>query len=287
MVQHGLFYSDDVNHPEYNAAVIDLIDYIDANAGVSEGRFNFSVSDWSAFELTTSQINQIVSDATTIMGHTLSNLVERALSIEGNSVVALNRVAISAPYLNINGDIQSGNPDRSVLINLDQSYIDGLEAQYLSDPEQGSLIEISEDVIGNIAVYYNAELDRLEVAPVRMEGGRIDLFGDILSTGNGNIRVFDGYGNINVTNNTTLPLVINRLDAGQGIEGTVRIVDQSKDSGVPGQPLVTEYVRVNGQIEIQIRPAIARRSHSECSPHHCRSVPHGQLHTAKWFGLSV
>ena len=157
------FYSDDVNHPEYNAAVIDLIDYIDANAGVSEGRFNFSVSDWSAFELTTSQINQIVSDATTITGHTLSNLVERALSIEGNGVVALNRVAISAPYLNINGDIQSGNPDRSVLINLDQSYIDGLEAQYRSDPEQGSLIEISEDVIGNIAVYYNAELDRLEV----------------------------------------------------------------------------------------------------------------------------
>ena len=61
---------------------------------------------------------------------------------------------------------------------------------------------------------------------MRMECGRIDLFGDILSTGNGNIRVFDGYGNINVTNNTPLPLVINCLDAGQGIEGIIRIVDQ-------------------------------------------------------------
>jgi hypothetical protein len=98
-------------------------------------------------------------------------LVSQALMSSGAGIFASSRVAISAPILNINGKIQSGEPNRHVVINVAQSVINGFERAYSLG--QGPLFDLSSGVTGNISVKYNAELDRFEVSRVRMEGGRM------------------------------------------------------------------------------------------------------------------
>src|SRR5690606_393853 len=58
-----------------------------------------------------------------------------------------------------------------------------------------------------ITVRYNAKEDRLELSGVQVQGGYIELFGQIFNTngaGGGKLRVLDGYGQIEVDNQTGL-----------------------------------------------------------------------------------
>ncbi|MEX8518634.1 MAG: leukotoxin LktA family filamentous adhesin [Leptothrix sp. (in: b-proteobacteria)] len=77
----------------------------------------------------------------------------------------------------------------------------------------------------NIAAYYDPIKDRFEVNGAKVSGGYIQLFGQIMNTGSDNVgklRVLDGYGQINVSNQTTKTVVINNLDTGSDPTGTLR-----------------------------------------------------------------
>ncbi|KKK90598.1 hypothetical protein LCGC14_2721400, partial [marine sediment metagenome] len=101
----------------------------------------------------------------------------------------------------------------------------------------------------NIRAWYNALEDRIEVNVVRVQGGYMELFGQILSTGNGELRVMDGYGRITIDNDTTHPLLINKLDTGRGVAGVLKITDTG-NTNAEGQPLVTTYERLGGNVEV-------------------------------------
>jgi len=61
---------------------------------------------------------------------------------------------------------------------------------------------------------------------VIVEGGYMRLAGHIMSTGNGLLKVVDGFGKITVNNQTDYDMYINNLDTGgDGIEGKIEIVD--------------------------------------------------------------
>ena len=107
----------------------------------------------------------------------------------------------------------------------------------------------------NIDVYYDAPTGQLVLGQTNVQGGLVELYGDMLSTGSGNINVLDGYGAINVVNNTNYPLVTSGLSTGQGTAGLLKITDTGKDELVLTNPLhpeylplVTEYYRQNGQV---------------------------------------
>lgn len=170
----------------------------------------------------------------------------------GSRIVG-NNVFISAERLNINGLIQSGLPDRSVVITPEMVQdVGNFRSQYLAEsaawlpgmPEPQQFFSLNNPDINDpeIRVVYNAGEDRLELNGVRVRGGHMELFGDIFSTGNGTLNVLDGYGRINVTNQTTMDLVVNRLDSGIGIEGMIRLTDTSQ-FGADGRFLVTEITR--------------------------------------------
>ena len=82
-------------------------------------------------------------------------------------------------------------------------------AQYGVFTQDNKLFQLPEHVGDNIAVYYDAPNNQLELAPAQVQGGVAELYGQILNTGTGNINVLDGFGQINVTNNTTYTLVTN------------------------------------------------------------------------------
>ncbi|MBD2520363.1 choice-of-anchor D domain-containing protein, partial [Nostoc sp. FACHB-973] len=81
----------------------------------------------------------------------------------------------------------------------------------------------------NITAYYNAQTNQIEMDDVKVRGGYVYLSGEIMSTGNGKIKAMDGYGKINIQNQTNYQLQLNQLDTGgEGIDGKVVIVDKKK-----------------------------------------------------------
>lgn len=190
------------------------------------------------------------------------------LTVSCGSTIAGNNVYISAEKLNINGLIQAGLPMRSVKVtqalvtakasDIAQArikYLAGTGDRYLdlTNPEPGS---------AEIKVRYDAANDRLELDNVRIGGGHMELFGNIFSTGNGELRVLDGYGRIDIGNETAYDIALGRVDTGQGVEGKIRITDTAKrvigvgqvdatGARTDGKPLVTEITRLGNQIQIR------------------------------------
>lgn len=81
---------------------------------------------------------------------------------------------------------------------------------------------------------YDLETRRLEVQRTAVGGGLATLYGHILATASGEIRVTDGYGELTVDSAVDRPLVLYGLDTGQGIAGRVRIVDTAYADGAAG-----------------------------------------------------
>ena len=78
--------------------------------------------------------------------------------------------------------------------------------------------------VGNVA-YYNARDNRIEIRDITIQGGFIQLYGDIINTGSGTLEALDGYGRIKIDNRSGYELVVNNLNAGQEIEGQIKIID--------------------------------------------------------------
>ncbi|MGE3774179.1 MAG: hypothetical protein AB7I32_14740, partial [Gammaproteobacteria bacterium] len=185
------------------------------------------------------------------------------------SIIAGNNVFISARFLNINGTVQSGIADWSLALaaELDEE-MDLFQAEYLALKAKGetpasSKMQLSaflDDPQGTIGAFYDAETDRIELEGVRVKGGYMQLFGEIISTGGGKLNVLDGYGRIAIENDTGRQLVVNSLDTGNGIEGTLMITDTARrvmaedpedpDDVARERPLTTRYTRIGNAVKI-------------------------------------
>lgn len=140
------------------------------------------------------------------------------------NVIAGNNISISAEVLNINGTLQSGIPYRTVVIDpFTDADIEerGGEQVIRPDAQCGG-------IACNIRVVWDDEKQLIKVDPVRFGGGYIELFGEIASTGGGELKLFDGYGEINVVNNTDHDVVLRSMNIGEPVVGLARIFDTGK-----------------------------------------------------------
>jgi len=145
-------------------------------------------------------------------------------------VIAGNNVYVAGEYININGKIQSGIPKRTITINgtaAGQWENDGL-VKKLRDPDTNE--------------------EYFEVNPLFIAGGYVDIYGHIISTPvdnsnqpAGEIQVMDGYGEIEVINNTDLDVRVTGMSAGTGVQAKVKITDLDFDLNQQGHDKVTEY----------------------------------------------
>ena len=208
-------------------------------------------------------------------------------TISASNVIAANSVVISAQSININGVLQSGIADYDVTITAaQQSQIDAANqarTEYLNgdigdaeltcllnnltpdpsfqyfqfnsphtqtttDPTTGLTYFAQTGTQNNIPVYWDAVNKQIEVNAVHVQGGFMSLTGRILSTGQGQINVLDGFGRINIDNQTTNSLQVNKLDTGAGVAGVLQIVDTGNEDA-NGDPLETVYKRLNGNVQ--------------------------------------
>ncbi len=168
------------------------------------------------------------------------------------SWIAGNNVFLSARYLNINGTIQSGIPDWDLSIGNIDAFVQWATEDWIrrgrpsmANPANLTMYKINTK--GNILTYFNPETRQIIVDGVEVQGGYAELYGHILNTGGGNIRVLDGFGRINITNDSNYDIVLNGLDTGNA-QGLLRITDTAKTLG--GTPITTVYERIAGLVTV-------------------------------------
>lgn len=140
------------------------------------------------------------------------------------NVIAGNNISISAEVINLNGILQSGIPYRTVMINpFTDDDIEEMGGEKVIRPDA-----LCGAIECNIRAVWDEEKQLIKVDPVRFGGGNIELFGEIASTGGGEIRLFDGFGEINIINNTDHDILLRSLNIGERVVGKARIFDTGK-----------------------------------------------------------
>ncbi len=165
---------------------------------------------------------------------------------ETPNVIAGNNVYISAEILNIKSLIQSGIAYRTIVIpefTDEDLYDDPLTGVYNIVPTVGD---------SNIKAVWDADKQVIRLYRVNFSGGKIELFGEIVSTGGGQLKVMDGYGEVDIVNNSSRDLQVNKIDIGERINGIIKITDTGKrlDTPIGDKPLVTMITGSNGDLKV-------------------------------------
>ncbi|EDM69698.1 surface repeat protein, putative [Roseobacter sp. AzwK-3b] len=201
-----------------------------------------------------------------------SGLPRFELAPRRGRIQAGRNVYISADQLNVNGLIQAGRGSFDVQIDAGiDAFLDTLagttKLEMLYDPSEpfivtptGTNIVRNPNITSDVFVRFDpTALDdngnatgAIVVNPMVVQGGVVEITGKVFSTGGGEIRSLDGFGSINVVNDSTRPVRLGRMDTGAntpaGVEGLVRITDTSRTVG--GDFFITEYRRIGSELQV-------------------------------------
>ncbi len=179
----------------------------------------------------------------------------------GSGILANGNVFISARYVNINSKIQSGVPDHAITIPKDYKlfYMDGSTKVDVTDAGQapsGAKILVADKAGKEIeGVSYDRTNDRFVISDVEVHGGHVSIVGTILNTTNdtskARIEALDGYGTIQVKNDSDKDIELKTLSTGDGLEGKIEITDLDRSSGKVTRK--TTYTRKDGVISQSVQ----------------------------------
>ena len=179
----------------------------------------------------------------------------------GSGILANGNVFISARYVNINSKIQSGVPDHAITIPKEYKlfYMNGSTKVNVTDAGQapsGAKILVADQAGKEIeGVSYDRTNDRFVISDVEVHGGHVSIVGTILNTTNdtskARIEALDGYGTIQVKNDSDKNIELKTLSTGGGIEGKIEITDLDRSSGKITRK--TTYTRKDGVISQSVQ----------------------------------
>ncbi len=96
--------------------------------------------------------------------------------------------------------------------------------EYKTDSSANGLAyQVIKSLTDDIGASYDVDNAQYVVNGAEVHGGYIQLYGQILNTSSsgGQLNVLDGFGRINITNNSPIPLVLQTIDAGSDTTGTL------------------------------------------------------------------
>src|SRR6185436_14597549 len=167
---------------------------------------------------------------------------------EESRIVAQGRITITAQYLNINGLIQSGTDH--IKVDIASNFAPPARTTALADEFNKPLAGVSfgTDKIP-VDGYWDAANHRIVIEEIVPQGGEIILAGQIISTGNGLLRVANGYTDVTINNASPYALHIERIDVTTNKEGRIQITETSTGDGSAAHPFDrVEYTYSAGQV---------------------------------------
>ncbi|WP_170314740.1 leukotoxin LktA family filamentous adhesin [Aquibium carbonis] len=157
-------------------------------------------------------------------------------------------------------DYISGGVEGRLEFTMDtlQAFLNG------SNPAYRYALVTGSDV-GAIGATYDAAVGQYVVDGTRVNGGYIQLYGQIINTAYvgdgepvGRLNVLDGFGTINITNSSDIPVILQALHTGDDTTGTLR--------GVEGKIEITDVVSVSvdadGKPTVEIRRTTYTREYT-------------------------
>ena len=278
-------YVDGDHAPYYAAPSVDLKGYIynprgtvtvtSANGDVYNkgtiyaGSVNMTVSNGDFIQTYDASSAGTRSSISSVGGNPLDdtgglyNVDENGKANEklGNGILANGNVFISARYVNINSKIQSGVPDHAITIPKEYKlfYMDGstkVDVTNAATVPSGAKILVADKAGKEIeGVSYDRANDRFVISDVEVHGGHVSIVGTILNTTNdtnkARIEALDGYGTIQVKNDSDKNIELKTLSTGGGIEGKIEITDLDRSSGKITRK--TTYTRKDGVIRQSVQ----------------------------------
>jgi hypothetical protein len=154
------------------------------------------------------------------------------------------------------------------------------EAFVAASPAAEGSFSLIQGAGDNIGALYDARNRQFVINGTNVKGGYVQLFGQIMntSTSGGQVNVLDGFGTINVTNSTSIPVILRRMSTGEDASGTLRgtegVIELTDVTGVnaadPLNPIVTvrrttytrSYVpgQANGSVQVRTQTGTIRNS---------------------------
>lgn len=179
----------------------------------------------------------------TFLSCTIDDLADPAWAgdiAETGQIIAEGGVYVYANgHVNINGLIQSGRTDYTV--GIEDSIADVLddlpasEAIALLYSPAGNGTSPAEDPLfpkasGNVALRYDQEVDAIVVDPILARGGEIEIVGQIVSTGGGVLSAAHGFAQVEIVNDSDIPVILSDISTGydEGAVGRIRLIDLAR-----------------------------------------------------------
>ena len=173
----------------------------------------------------------------------------------GSGILANGNIFISARYVNINSKIQSGVASYQFEIPKTPTFYyrnkDGDYVKCKADTENVGTIYVGNDKgIISDTITYDQESGNVVVSGLEVRGGKVSIVGTIVNTNSdtnaARIEALDGFGSINIKNNSSYNLELKGVNTGSGVEGVIEITDLDTKTGNPKTK--TTYTRKNGTI---------------------------------------
>src|SRR5690606_27256051 len=135
------------------------------------------------------------------------------------------RIYIRAPYINLNGVIQSGYDDYTLVIGgtTPQGAALVTQAAGLSPNSGTHELTAVEAKRNGFTVSYDTGAERFIVSEIAARGGNVELHGTVLNTGGGAIRLLGGYPDVKIDNRSGKDLVVKGIDLGRQGQGVLLI----------------------------------------------------------------
>ena len=220
------------------------LSYLDTNSVAGFGEIYVPGATITIFGIT------IVLPGSTELGPVDPQLDE-AIARNESRILAQGRITITAKFLNINGLIQSGTDN--IGVDIAASFVPPSQTAALADAFNNALPGITFGDGIPVDGYWDAANQRIVIEEIVPQGGEIILAGQIISTGNGILRVANGFTDVNINNESNFDLYIERIDVTTDKEGKIQITDTSTGDGTVANPFERmEYTLNSDQVEAQL-----------------------------------
>jgi len=163
----------------------------------------------------------VVGQAYTASAANIASAVNNSISTPS---LYANSITITAEYINVNGLIQSGKADYTLTLTTATTN----EINAIIKNHQVGLIQLTSAISSDFKVYFDTATQTIQVQEVYSKGGSIELHGNVMNSGTGQISVLGGYSNVTITNATQWDLLVNRIDVSSRGAGTLLIDDTAK-----------------------------------------------------------